>query len=120
VLVINVGRTHEDRRLVDAMVGTLESVFPSVYVVDVPGTFNSILYATVQPTQASNLAENLARMGDSTAPLLREATERAVENLQPTPESDVVFTDDLAPVEQLTNSIVIRFILGGSIYQLEP
>ena len=120
VLVINVGRTHEDRRLIDAMVGTLESVFPSVYVVDVPNTFNSILYATVQPTEASNISANLARMGDATAPLLREATERAAANLQPTPVSDVVFTDDLAPVEQLTNSIVIRFILGGSIYQLEP
>jgi spermidine synthase len=120
VLVINVGRTHEDRRLVDAMVGTLESVFPSVYVVDVPNTFNSILYATVQPTQASNLTENLARLGEATPPLLRQAVEEAAANLRPTPESDVVFTDDLAPVEQLTNSIVIRFILGGSVYQLEP
>ncbi len=120
VLVINVGRTHEDRRLVEAMVGTLSSVFPSVYVVDVPNTFNSILYATVQPTQAGYLADNLALMGDAVPPLLREATAQAVANLQPTPQSDVVFTDDLAPVEQLTNSIVIRFILGGSIYQLEP
>ena len=30
----------------------------------------------------------------------------------------MVFTDDLAPVEQLTNSIVLRFILSGSLYQL--
>ncbi len=119
VLVINVGRTHADRRLIDAMVGTLQSVFPSVYVVDVPNSFNSILYATVQPTLAGNLADNLAQMGEATVPLLREATAMAVANLQPTPDSAVVFTDDLAPVEQLTNSIVIRFILGGSIYQLD-
>ena len=56
VLVINVGRTFTDRRLIEAMAGTLESVFPSVYVADIPDTFNSILYATVQPTQAGNLA----------------------------------------------------------------
>jgi hypothetical protein len=31
----------------------------------------------------------------------------------------VVFTDDWAPVEQLTNSIVLRFILEGSLYQLD-
>jgi predicted membrane-bound spermidine synthase len=118
-LVINVGRTFTDRRLIEAMVGTLQSVFPSVYVVDVPDTFNSIVYATVQPTEAGNLAANLALMTEATPPLLRDAVARAVENLQPTPVSSVVFTDDWAPVEQLTNSIVIRFILSGSIYQLD-
>jgi spermidine synthase len=118
VLVINVGRTFTDRRLIEAMAGTLRSVFPSVHVVDVPDTFNSILFATVQPTQAANLQANLALMDASTPPLLRDAVARAVANLQPTPETDVVFTDDVAPVEQLTNSIVIRFMLGGSIHQL--
>jgi hypothetical protein len=39
--------------------------------------------------------------------------------LQPTPASTTVFTDDWAPVEQLTNSIVIDFILNGGIYQLD-
>lgn len=118
VLVINVGRTFSDRRLIDAMAGTLESVFPSVYVVDIPTTFNSIVYATVQPTQAANLSANLALMDAGTPALLRDATSRAVQNLQPTPHSTTVFTDDLAPVEQLTNSIVIRFILSGDFSQL--
>jgi spermidine synthase len=118
-LVINVGRTFTDRRLIEALVGTLESVFASVYVVDVPDTFNSILFATVQPTSADNLAANFALMDDTTPALLRSATARAIDNLQPTPVSDVVFTDDWAPVEQLTNSIVLRFILEGSLYQLD-
>ena len=118
-LVVNVGRAFTDRRLIDAMVGTLRSVFPSVYVVDVPDTFNSIVFATVQPTQASNLPANLALMGDDVHPMLKDALARAVQNLQPTPTSETVFTDDVAPVEQLTNSIVIRFILSGGVYQLE-
>ncbi len=118
VMVINVGRTFDDRRLIDAMVGTLQSVFPSVHVVDVPDTFNSILYATVQPTRAENLAANLAQLSAAAHPLLRDAATRAIANLQPTPVSTVVFTDDVAPIEQLTNAIVLRFILGGSIYQL--
>lgn len=119
VLVINVGRTHNDRRLVEAMVGTLQSVFPSVYVVDIPNTFNSILYATMQPTQAENLQSNLSLLGAETHPLLRDVLTRALQNLQPTPTSAVVFTDDVAPVEQLTNSIVLNFLLDGSLYQLE-
>jgi spermidine synthase len=118
-LVINVGRTFTDRRLIDAMTGTLQSVFPSVYVVDVPDTFNSILFATVRPTRAENLQANLARMGDDVPPLLKSALARAIQNLQPTPASRIVFTDDVAPVEQLTNSIVINFILSGGVYQLE-
>jgi spermidine synthase len=118
-LVINVGRTFTDRRLVDAMVGTLQSVFPSVYVVDVPDSFNSIVYATVQPTQARNLLENLTLMRPETHWLLKQATFNALQNLQPTPVSQVVFTDDVAPVELISNSIVIRFILEGRLYQLD-
>ncbi|MBI3760724.1 MAG: fused MFS/spermidine synthase, partial [Chloroflexi bacterium] len=119
-LVINVGRTNKDRRLIEAMAGTLRAVFPSVYVVDVPQSFNSILYATVQPTQAKNLHLNLAAFGAGTHPLLYDSIARAIVNLQPTPESTTVFTDDVAPIEQLTNSIVIQFVLGGEMHELSP
>jgi spermidine synthase len=118
VVVINVGRTERDRRLVAAMAGTLGAVFPSVYVADVPGTFNSILFATVQPTQSANLVQNLAALPPGAHPFLRQSLERVIVNLKPTPESDVVFTDDRAPIEQLTNSIVIQYVLSGEVYEL--
>jgi len=113
VLAINVGRTSEDRRLVEAMTATLAEVFPSVYVMDVPATFNTILVATVQPTSAENLSQNLALMGDDVPPLLREATARAVSSLQPTVVSETIFTDDLAPIELMTNQLLIEFVLSG-------
>jgi spermidine synthase len=120
VLVINVGRTPTDRRLIDAMVGTIGSVFPSVYVVDVPGTFNSIVYATLQPTQPGNLPMNLARLERTGAPaVLLDVLQKSVAGLQPTPASDIVFTDDHAPVEQLVNSIMIRFILGEGMGSMQ-
>ncbi len=113
VMVINVGRTHTDRRLVDAIVGTASSVFPSIHVVDVPATFNTIVYATVRRTTPTNLARNLAGLRDAGAhPLLVDVLERSVANLQPTPDSQVVFTDDRAPVERLVDSIVIQFLLS--------
>jgi spermidine synthase len=116
VLAVNVGRTPEDRRLIDALVGTMSVVFPSVHVVDVPGTFNTMVYATMQPTSASNLGRNLEHLQASGAhPLLLDVVRRAVDNLQPTPTSNVVFTDDRAPVETLVNSIVIRFVLSGQL-----
>jgi spermidine synthase len=120
VLAINVGRTPDDRRLIEAFVGTLESVFESVYVVDVPDTFNTLVYATVQPTDQTNLATNLEALTQSGAPpLLLDTLARTIINLKPTPTSDVVFTDDRAPIEQLTNAVAIRFILGGDLSSLK-
>jgi predicted membrane-bound spermidine synthase len=116
VLAINVGRTYEDRRLIEAMSGTLGSVFPSIHLVDVPNTFNSILYATVQPTSFENLFENFTYHREmETEPLLLEVLENTILNLKPVPRSEIVFTDDRAPIEQLTDSIVIRFVLQGSL-----
>jgi predicted membrane-bound spermidine synthase len=116
VMVINVGRTPDDRRLIEAMVGTVGSVFPSVHVVDVPNTFNTILYGTVQPSRPENLVANQLLLESEGAPLaLLDSITRAIENLQPTPDSDVVFTDDWAPVERLTNAMAIQFILGGEL-----
>ncbi|MCJ7512829.1 MAG: fused MFS/spermidine synthase [Anaerolineales bacterium] len=120
VLVINVGRTPDDRRLIDVLVGTIGSVFPSVHVMDVPGTFNTMVYATVQPTSPENLARNLAHLEATQAhPFLIDVVRRTTENLVPTPRVTTVFTDDLAPVEQLVDSIVLRFFLGGDILKLQ-
>jgi spermidine synthase len=119
VLVINVGRTPEDRRLIEALTGTMSSVFPSVHVVDVPYTFNTIIYATAKPTAPENLVANELSLSSADAPpLLVDVIHRAVQYLQPTPASSVVFTDDWAPIEQLTNAIALRFILSGSVESL--
>ena len=113
-LVINVGRTPSDRRLIEALVGTLKAVFPSVHVVDVPNTgFNSMVYATMRPTDAATLAANLAELPADAHPLLRAALTDAVANVQPTPASTTVFTDDWAPVEQYADAIVLGYFLGG-------
>ena len=114
VVVINVGRTETDRRMVEAMTATLGTVFPTVHVMDVPGTFNSILVATVQASTPENLARNRALMDAATPQLLRDALDYAQGALGPTVPSDVVFTDDRAPVELMTNQIVIDFVLSGS------
>ncbi len=49
-LVINVGRAPGDRRLIDGLATTLGTIFSSIYVMDIPNTFNSMIYATLQPT----------------------------------------------------------------------
>jgi predicted membrane-bound spermidine synthase len=114
VLAVNVGRTPQDRRLIEAVVGTLSAVFPSVHLVDVPDTFNSLVYATAQPTRPENLVANLLALQAEGAPAeLLAVLERTIANLQPTPASEVVFTDDRAPAEQLVNSILVQFVFAG-------
>jgi spermidine synthase len=122
VLVINVGRSPTDRRLLDGLVGTIQSVFPSVYVMDIPNTFNSMIYATRQPTVIQNLYDNLVHLytqGDAVDPLLKRAVEWVVMYQQPTPDSQVVFTDDWAPIEWITNNMVLSYVLFGDMESLQ-
>lgn len=114
VVAINVGRTVEDRRLIEALSATLGAVFPSVHVIDVPGTCNSILVATVQPTTPENLLANRELMGDDVDPLLPKVLETAYAQIRPTPADGRAFTDDRAPAELMTDLILVNFVLGGS------
>src|SRR5512139_264878 len=109
VIAINVGRTRTDYQMVDAIAKTAAEVFPSVHVIDVPGSFNSIVYATNQPTSLENLRGNLSAMPAET---LRAIAERALAHTRPLNSEALVFTDDRAPVERLTNEIMLSFLFG--------
>jgi spermidine synthase len=120
-LAINVGRAPGDRRLINGLATTIATIFPSIYIMDVPGTLNSIIYATKQPTQAADLNANLAQLeirGD-VHPLLLQAMQSAVTNLQPGYQTTMVFTDDRAPIEWLTNQLIINFVLHGDAKYLQ-
>jgi spermidine synthase len=111
VLAINVGRVPNDRRLVEAVTSTLLKEFSTVHTIDVPGSLNTILVATVRPTSSQNLYANLAFLGAEQDPLLVRALQTAAENIVTTIASEVVFTDEKAPVETMIDSIVIRYLL---------
>lgn len=117
VLAINVGRAPDDRRLIEVIAGTLQRIFPSVYVMDVPDSFNSIIFATVKSTSVDNLYSNLFELLDrqDVHQLLKEALKITALNLQPTPTATMVLTDDLAPVEWITNNMVLRYLLVGDL-----
>ena len=115
VVVINVGRSPDDRRLIDGLATTLGTIFPSIYVMDIPNSFNSMIYATLQPTTAEDLRQNLSTLAvlPGTNTLLTESLALTVANLQPAPQHTVVFTDDRSPVEWITNTMILNFILQG-------
>lgn len=113
VVIINVGRTRSDRRLVEAMANTMQEVFPSLYAMDVPESFNTILVATKQPTQVENLTANIEAFDREAYPLLYTVLTTARDTLVPVVTSDVLFTDDHAPVEQIVDDMVIDYLLEG-------
>jgi spermidine synthase len=117
VLVVNVGRSPTDRSLVDQITSTIETVFPSVFISDVPESFNTMIYATVQLTQFANLKANLdlLKVGANTPELLIDSIQVALDNVQPTPPVSVVYTDDWSPIEWVTNSMVLNYVLFGDM-----
>ena len=117
VLAINVGRAPNDQQLLDGLAGTIGAVFPSVHVMDVPGTFNSIVYATMQPTKVENLYGNLVYLRErgDVHTLLIDSLFLTASNIRETPDSTTVFTDDLAPIEWITNNMVLYYIMFGDL-----
>jgi predicted membrane-bound spermidine synthase len=113
VVAINVGRTNTDRRLVDALTATMLQVFPSIHAMDVPLSFNTILVATMQPTVDSNLAANLSTLTENSDPNLSATLQLGVDSLVAIQPSNLIFTDDRAPVETLVDSLVLNFLLSG-------
>lgn len=120
VVAINVGRTSTDLRLVEAMAQTLGLVFPSVHAVDVPRAFNTILVATMQPTSPENLVENLRLLQQTpgTSPILLDALQIAIDNPRSLSSSEIIFTDDRAPVETLVDSQILNFLLYGNLDEI--
>ena len=119
-LVINIGRSPLDRTLVNDLATTIRQVFPTVFTMDVPNSFNTILFATRQVGNWDNLWENYAHVSsmDEPDPLLLEAMATTLMSVQPEPEVTRVYTDDKTPIEWVTNKIVLDFILGGDMGDL--
>ena len=113
VLAVNVGRAPNDRRLIEAVTATLLEVFPSVHTVDVEGSLNSVLVATVLSTQSDYLVNNRANLSIGAHPLLARSLAKAESWLVPTLSGEVVFTDQRAPVETIVDSLVIRYLIDA-------
>jgi spermidine synthase len=111
VLTLNTGHTRTDFRLVQAFVNTLSLVFPSVYVFLVPGTFNAEIMATKQATNMTTFQANLAALPVDSL-LGQVAQEVAPQVAVGKPDGGVVFTDDRAPVEELTDALLISYAEG--------
>jgi spermidine synthase len=120
VMVINIGRSPLNRILVNDLGTTIRQIFPTIFVMDVPDSYNTILFATKQPGSWDYFMANYTNLSQGNVhPLLLEAMAMTITFRQPTPELTRVYTDDLAPIEWLTNKIVVDFMLSGGLEELQ-
>jgi hypothetical protein len=117
VLTINVGSVPGDRRLIDGLATTMATIFPSIHIMDIPGTLNTMIFATKGPTTAANFATNLSLFSQRSGipPLLLSAMQTTFANMKPSYETTQVFTDDKAPIEWIVDTMVVRFALSGQL-----
>jgi len=107
MVMANVGRVPGNNSLVNAIAGTMATRFPAVY--DWPsGKFNVIVAAFTRPVTALQLQERLAQ----TAPGLAGVRDAATPIQRVGPTSDPL-TDDRAPVEWLTDQMIIQYAAAG-------
>ena len=111
VAAVNVGRTQTDYRLVAAIASTMAAVYDNVYLIDDPSFDNTLVFGTTAPVTISDVQHNLELVS---APLASSAAQTALAEgrLRLSPYRGQVFTDDLAPVEQLIDDIIFSYVTG--------
>ncbi|NIN64947.1 MAG: spermine synthase [Anaerolineae bacterium] len=110
VLVANVGRTASDFRLVEVMATTMDQVFETVFILDVPGDSNSLVIGTQEATSLESIHASLETVSNS---WLYEVAERSKGRIRAFHGEGLVLTDDRAPVEHLTHLMILRYLLEG-------
>ena len=115
-VVINVGRSSADRTLVEAMCATMAATFPRIFVMDIPDSLNTIVFAAKNPMASwENFNQNLSSL-QTTQPdsLLVRAMNLTLRGKAETKLGDIVFTDDKSSIEFFTNRLVFDLLLEST------
>jgi spermidine synthase len=108
-VALNVAQTPEDHRLPEAVGGTLASVFPQVW--HWPALrFNQLLVGLSAPAGMSSLQQ---RLQAGLAPPIASLGGLFSSSAQVYPASSDPMTDDRAPVEWITDRMIIEHIARG-------
>ena len=112
VAVINAGRTNKDFRLVEALAQTMRGAFSNVYIIDTERFTNSLVIGTNAPTSLDNFRINAAKL---TNPLLQSVVQASLlyGHMREERTTNIYFTDDRAPVEQLIDQIIWDAVRQG-------
>ena len=103
IVALNVATVPDDHRLAEGIESTLKSVFPTVSVWQ-PLRFNRIVLAST--------ADSI-RMRSSPASALTPLVDLLARDLRPSDASGDAWTDDRAPVEWITDRMIVSYAAEG-------
>jgi spermidine synthase len=106
VVVVNVGRSETDFRLVDALSSTLSAVFPTVWLVDVQGYDNTMVIASPNEITLEQIERRLLATEPGSNQQIVAAEVMTSGNLRMNTATDRPYTDDHAPVETLIDRMI--------------
>ncbi|HEY6584683.1 MAG TPA: fused MFS/spermidine synthase [Gaiellaceae bacterium] len=109
LVALNVACTPDDHRLAEEIAGTLATVMPTTYWQ--PLRFNRIVIG--QNGRGPGTPENEPRLAPL-RPLLSQLSQT------PVVASDDPWTDDRAPVEWITDRMIVEFAAGGGRFEEAP
>ena len=114
-LVINVATVPSDHRFADAVSGTLATEFPMALSWQAL-RFNQFVIGLDRPAPPAVLVDRLAQ---APAPL-RPLTELLARDMRPVAPAEDPWTDDRAPVEWLTDRMILEFAAEGGEFEEDP
>lgn len=105
VIILNINmKSKGDNPINQYLSQTVKSVFNKVYTCDISTSTNVLLFASGDTAMLDNFKNNADRM-DSSNPL-KNVSEYVKENLVEIDKSELVFTDEVAPVEVLGQKLL--------------
>ncbi|WP_236006220.1 fused MFS/spermidine synthase [Paradesulfitobacterium ferrireducens] len=108
ILALNVNAISPTSELLQSFEQTLNSVFAYTYVLPVPGSYNYVLLASESPLSIPEIPADLPMaLQPSALHYTRELS--AVQ-----PSGGMIFTDDKAPVEFLTDQMIWQTLFGNA------
>jgi spermidine synthase len=115
LIALNVATTPDDHRLAEAIARTLASEVPQVVTWQAL-RFNQIVIGLEERAPLPVLRRRVAR---GPAPL-RELTRLLAEGLRPSEARGDAWTDDRAPVEWITDRMIVEFAAKGGRFEEYP
>lgn len=107
LVMANVGHTPGDNRLPDAIAGTMATRFASVYLWHLGGFTDIVVAFTRQTSQADAIRRLEA------APAGLQSTASHALDLQAVGATSNPLTDDKAPVEWMTDQMIVKYAAAG-------
>ncbi|UOF92318.1 fused MFS/spermidine synthase [Fodinisporobacter ferrooxydans] len=108
IVALNVNATTPDSKLLVSMEKTVHTVFPYTYILKARGLYNYVLLGSMNPLNINQLGN--MKVSGSIQPILDEWQNSVTQISEQQMRNGLVLTDNRAPVEMMTDSMIFQFV----------